>query len=63
MKIPTQVPEIQDAKKILCRHNNTYYINSEGKLFVIGSTDRGVNGNGRRREDILEFKEINFETT
>ena len=46
--------------KVLCKYNNTFYINNKGKLFVIGSTDKGVNGTGKKREEILNFEEISF---
>lgn len=28
VKCPKKVLDVKDAKKILCRHNNTFYINS-----------------------------------
>lgn len=61
VKRPTKVVGVKDAKKILCKYKNTFYINRNGKLFVVGSTEKGVNGNGRKRENISSFEEIKIE--
>lgn len=35
------------AKKIVCRFNNTFVIDTAGKVYVLGHTEKGANGTGR----------------
>ena len=37
------------TKKIICRYNNTFIIDQEGNVFVLGITEKGSNGTGRQR--------------
>lgn len=61
VKTPQKIENIKNAKKILCKYKNTFYIDNDGGLYVIGSGERGVNGTGRKKENILQFEKIKFE--
>lgn len=61
VKTPVKIEGIKNAKKILCKYKNTFYIDNDGKLFVIGSGERGVNGTGRKKENITDFEQVIFD--
>ncbi len=52
VKTPKKIENIPKCKKILCKYKNTFILTETGEVYVLGSTERGVNGTGRKRENI-----------
>lgn len=40
------------ARRIICKFNNTFIIDSFGKVYVLGNTEKGCNGTGRKKDFI-----------
>lgn len=58
IKIPKKVENIPKAKKVLCKYNNTFILTQEGEVLVLGSVEKGINGTGRKRDDIEKPEKI-----
>lgn len=63
IKIPTlasMFSKVGQSKKVFCNYNNTFVVDGSGKLWVVGSGERGVSGTGSRQRTLLEAMEVDL---
>ncbi len=57
MDIVKDNPKLK-IKRIVCKYNNTFLIDEQGRCYVLGSVEKGTNGTGRKRTFIKVAESI-----